>query len=140
MITATLKVLKRVRGEWRITIQYNNTDTNNVIDRSYRRNSITKKGLRNLARSEAATIDDNQTHDIDIAIGTAIDVTPDAPTPPTQAELDKTAWVEDWRQLQRVQKVLDAVPALATTARQQIATDLQTSLTAGWKNAYLGDI
>jgi len=141
--TAKLTQFEKIDGTYRISIEYTDSVSGETFYRQYRQPSVTKKGLRNLARREAETLAANETNDVDIPIGTTIDVTPDPvvpPTPPTQAEIDKTAWFDDWEQLQRIMAVFEAVPALATPARQTLADGLRTSLQAGWKNSYLGDV
>ena len=136
--TATLEKLQRENGKWSVIISY--SDSVDTHRKGYTFERITKKQLRDLARAEAARLAETETTDINIPIGTNIDVTPDptpTPTPPTQAELDEAAWFTDWDQLQSIQRVLTAIPSLSTTARQTQVTNLQTSLDAGWKNAYL---
>ena len=142
-ITATLTALDRVRDTWRISIVYTDTDTGDSFEKNYRRASVTKAQLRDLARSEAAGIDVNDVTDVDIPIGTTIDVTPvpvDPPTPPTQAEIDRAAWFDDYRQLQSILKATEAVPALLDAQAQTSIANLRTTLEAGWLNSYLDGI
>ena len=116
--TATLTALSRVRDEWRFSILYEDTDSGQSLEKHYRQNSVTKKQLRDLARSEAAGLINNATNDIDIVIGTTIDVTPDVVTPPdpTPEELVRRAWFDDYRKLQSLLEVTGAIPALLTAA------------------------
>ena len=142
-ITATLTRLDRVKDKWLITILYTDTISNDTVEKTYNYASITKKQLRDIARADAAALASNETNDVDIPIGTTIDVTPDPvipPAPPTQAEIDKATWFDECRQLKQIQQVFAAVPAIETPARTTIMTDLQTGLQSGWKNSYFGDI
>jgi len=143
MITATLKVFEQVRGQWRITILYTDTVSGDEIERSYRRESVSKKALRDLARSEATTLETNDTNDVDIPIGTTIDVTPEPVVPPpdpTPEEIAKAAWFADYRKLQQLLEVTSKVPALETAQATTLISNLRTSLEADWDNSYLGDI
>ena len=142
-IEATLKELRRHRGEWRFTIVYTNTVTGNIVEISGREANLTQKGLRNIARRQAELLANNQTTDIDIPIGTTIDVTPDPvipPDPPTQDEIVEAAWFADWAQLNQLIDLTSAVPALATAQATVLMTTLRTNLESGWKNSYLGKI
>ena len=144
MITATLLVFEVVRAEFRITILYTDTVSGKSIEKSYRRASITKTQLRDLARAEAAGfVESADESDVDIPIGTVIDVTPippTPPTPPTQEELDKAAWFEDYRQLQQLLQLTTDIPALETPQAAALIASLRVSLEADWENSYLGDI
>jgi len=141
--TATLTALARIRDQWRFSILYEDTDSGQSLEKHYRQNSVTKKQLRDLARNEAAALLNNATNDIDIVIGTTIDVTPDVvtpPDPPTQAELDRRAWFDDYRKLQSLLEVTGAVPALETAQATTLIASLRTSLEADWLNSYLDNI
>ena len=141
--TATLTALARIRDEWRFSILYEDTDSGQSLEKHYRQNSVTKKQLRNLARNEAVALLNNATNDIDIVIGTTIDVTPDVvipPDPPTAEELAKQAWFSDYRKLQSLLEVTGAVPALATAQATTLIASLRTSLEADWLNSYLDNI
>lgn len=138
--TATLIALDRVRDEWRISIRYDDTVSGKSLTKHYRRDSITKAQLRTLARNEAEDWVNHATTDVDVPIGSTIDVTPPTPQPPTQAEIDKAAWFADYRQLRAMLEVTAAVPALLTTQAQTSIDNLRASLAAGWLNSYLGDI
>ncbi len=143
MITATLTVFERVRDEWRISILYTDTDTDQTLEKNYRRTSVTKKQLRDLARREALAYDANDVTDMDIPIGTTIDVTPDVvtpPDPPTQAELDRIAWFTDYRKLQAMLEVTANVPALETAQAQTAIANYRATLESGWNNGYLDGI
>lgn len=141
--TATLTALSRVRDQWRFSILYEDTDSSQNLEKHYRYNSITKKQMRDLARSEAAALLDNETTDIDIPIGTTIDVTPDPvipPAEPTPEELARQAWFSDYRQLQSMLTVTGAIPALLTVQAQTAIDNLRTSLEVDWLNSYLDGI
>lgn len=138
--TATLIAFDRVRDEWRISIRYDDTDTGKSLIKHYRRDSITKAQLRTLARNEAEDWVNHATTDVDVPIGTTIDVTPPTPQPPTQAQIDKAAWLADYQRLRSMLALTEAVPALLTTQAQTAIDNLRTSLAAGWLNSYLGDI
>jgi len=141
--TATLTEREYKRGKWLFSILYIDTDTSESFERNYRRTSITKKEMRDLARREALAFIVNEVSDIDIPIGTTIDVTPDPvvePDPPTQAEIDHDAWFDDYHKLNRMLAVVSSIPALGTTQNNTAIEDLRATLEAGWLNRYLGDI
>ena len=122
---------------------YTDTVSGAEIEKSYNYASITKKKLRNVARADAVAIESNETSDVDIPLGTTIDVTPDPvipPDPPTQAEIDKAAWFADWRRLNRLLELTTGVPALATTQATTLIANLQASLETDWDNSYLDNI
>lgn len=142
-ITATLTNFEQVRGVWRVSILYTDTVSTETIERSYRFNAITKKQLVDLAKREAFTLESNDTTDVDVPIGTTIDVTPDPvipPTDPTPEEIAKEAWFDDYRQLKQVLEVTRNVPDLLNAQATTLITNLRASLTAGWDNSYLGDL
>ena len=64
MITATLTQFVRKRGEWRITILYTDTDTSATVEKTYTRQTVTKRQLRNMARKEAVILDANNSTDV----------------------------------------------------------------------------
>lgn len=141
--TAKLTQLQRVRSEWRISIFYTDTISSDTIQKSYRRASITKKQLKSLAISEAAALLGGETTDINIPIGTTIDVTPDPvipPDPPTQAEIDRRAWFADWDKLNQLLKITGTIPALATNQANNLIASLTATLEADWDNSYLSGI
>lgn len=138
--TATLTELIRKRDEWRFSILYADTETLRTFEKNYRRKSITKEGLADLARSEAASLLANESSDIDVPIGTTIDVTPVEVAPPTQAQIDKASWFNDYSQLNAMLDVVSKIPNLATNQANKAISDLQTSLEDGWLNSYLGDL
>ena len=141
--TATLTALSRVRDQWRFSILYEDTDSGQSLEKHYRQDSVSKSQLRNLARNEAAALLNNETTDIDIAIGTTIDVTPDPVVPPPDPipeETARRAWFDDYRKLQSLLEVTGAVPALETAQATTLITNLRASLEADWDNSYLDNI
>jgi len=140
--TAKLTNFERYAGMYHFSIAYLQDDIEVFAD-SYSQRSVTKKGMRNLARRVAADLAANDTNDIDIPIGSVIDVTPDpAPPPatPTQAELARIAWFDDYRRLQQMLQATADIPALATTQADTAIANLRTSLESGWLNSYLDGI
>ena len=139
--TATLDKLERENGKWSVNITY--SDGTESYGKGYTFERISKKQLRDLARAEAARLLATKTTDIDIPIGTTIDVTPDPvipPPDPTPAEIAKRAWFADWKQLKQLTELTTAVPALATAQATTLMTTLRASLKADWLNSYLGNI
>jgi len=99
--------------------------------------------IKRAAMGAAAKAEANVDHAITIKTGATLDVTPDVvdpPDPPTQDELDRAAWFESYRTLQRMLRVTGDVPALLTPGRETVITGLQVSLAADWKNSYLSGI
>ena len=97
--------------------------------------------LKSLVRREAAKFEKTDPVDLAPYVGQSVDITPpDPPAPPTQAELDKQAWIDDYQQLQSMLRVTEAVPALLTAQRQTLIDDLRTTLAADWNNSYLDSV
>lgn len=65
---------------------------------------------------------------------TDIDIPTPTPTAPTQAELDRIAWQEDWRKLQAANK-LETNGVTVLTATQKTA--LVNKVTTGFKQEYV---
>jgi len=141
--TATLTGLEKSSGMWIIGILYTDTVSGKTFSRNYDRARITKKQLRDLVRAEVLRLIEIETTDIDIPIGTTVDVTPDPvipPDPPTAAELANRAWFDDWRQLNQLITLTTAVPALETAQATTLMANLRASLESDWLNRYLGNI
>ena len=138
--TATLTGLELRSGKWVVGVLYTDTVSGKTFARNYDRERITKKELRDLVRSEVTRLAAIETVDIDIPIGATIDVTPDAVTPPTAAEIARAAWFADWERLQQILAVTAAVPALATAPVNTQIANLRASLASGWLNSYLESI
>ena len=139
--TATLDRLELENGKWSVNITY--TDGIDTVREGYTLTSVSKQSLRDLARRDALRLFNAPTTDVDIPIGTTIDVTPDPVTPPpdpTPAEIARAAWFVDYRQLQSMLRATDAVPALLNTQAQTAIDNLRTSLESGWLNSYLDGI
>jgi hypothetical protein len=138
--TATLTGLDKRDDKWVIDVLYTDTVTSKTLKRTYYRERITKKQLRDFVRNEATRFAEIETTDIDIPLGATIDVTPDAVTPPTAAEIAEAKWFADWGKLQQILAVTAAVPALATAPVNTQITSLRSSLASGWLNSYLDKI
>lgn len=61
-------------------------------------------------------------------------VTPPVDTPPTQAELDRTAWEADFAKLKKVQELIDCG---ALTGSETAIVTLRNKVKADFKPAYL---
>ena len=139
--TATLKVFEQRSGQWNIVLLYTDTVNGTEFLRKYVRPNITKKQLRELARSEVTRLVQAEANDVDIPLGATIDITPEPvvnPDPPTQAELDKRAWFEDYGKLRSYKRLLDHGVS-PTGIDAQIST-LQASLLADWDNSYASNL
>lgn len=142
-MAATAKLLEAIKtGEgWKIKVEY--TDGADKRIATHRMSGTTNNDLITFIRNQATKFTEVKASDYSEHIGKSIDITIPEPTPipaPTAAEIAKAAWFADWRQLQQLQSVTSAVPALATSAAIALETSLKTSLEAGWLNSYLGDI
>jgi hypothetical protein len=135
--TATLTRLQKIDDKWIFDVLYADTVSSKTLTRTYYRERITKKQLRDLVRGEVTRFAEIETTDIDIPVGTTIDVTPDPVTPPTAAQIAEAAWFVDFKKLQQMLAVTSAVPALATAQTNTAIANLRASLAVGWKNSYL---
>ena len=140
--TATLLNAVDRDTHWKIVVEF--TDGTDTKKEGYRFTGTTAKELKDFVRGKAAAFDRNDIAlDLVPLIGQSVDVTPPTPdpiTPPTQAELDRAAWFDDYRQLQAMLKVTTDIPALATTQANTAIANLRTSLEAGWLDSYLEKI
>lgn len=131
MWTATLTGLEKTAGLWLVGVLYTDTVSGETFAKNYDLPVVTRAQLRDLVRREVTRLAATETTDIDIPIGTTIDVTPDVPTPPTPptaAEVARAAWFTDYRQLRRLLEVTDRVPALATPQATTLIGNLRASL------------
>ena len=143
MWTATLVRASKNHGRLDFEIEYLDDSDGEVTNLSYSLSNATKKKVRDLARSEVKRLDDLKNEVIDLPVGQSIDIDPDVPpppTPPTQAQIDRAAWFDDYRQLQSILTVTAALPGLLTPGRQTIIDNLIASLEADWLNSYLDGI
>lgn len=98
--------------------------------------------VRQLAIAEVARLSNADTVKpaFTIAKNALLDLTPTpppTPTPPTQAELDRAAWLRDWATYQSYRRGIDAnLPGMTPSA--QAVVDLKASLDARFKPAYAG--
>lgn len=65
---------------------------------------------------------------------TDLTVTESEPTAPTQAEIDRDAWLEDWRNLQAAKKL--ETNGVSVISAQQMSA-LQTKVKNGFKPSYV---
>ena len=139
--TATLLHADDRGSHWKIGVEF--TDGTRTKQVGYRFTGSTAAELKRFVRQKALEFESSDGIDLSTFIGQSIDVTPptvEPPAPPTQAELDRAAWFDDYRQLQAMLKVTTDVPALATTQANTAIANLRTSLEAGWLNSYLDGI
>lgn len=142
--TATLLSAQDRQTYWKIQVVFSDSETGRTAERGYRFSGGTASELRAFVRNKAlefGSVDSGV--DLIQFEGQSIDVTPPTPvepTPPTQAELDRQAWFNDYRQLQRMLKVTGDVPALLTAQAQTAINNLRASLSAGWLNSYLDGV
>ena len=143
MWTATLISARRTFGRLDFEIEYLDDSDGETTRLTYSLNNATKKGVRNLARSEVARLDAFKNEVIDLPVGQSINIDPDAVVPPpdsTPAELARRAWFDDWQRLNQLLRLIAAVPALETAQATNLITNLKASLEADWLNSYLDNI
>ena len=140
--TATLVDAVDRETHWFVEIDF--TDGVRTKRKGYPFSGTLPRDLAAFVRQKALEFErTDTTTDFTTLIGQSIDVTPPVvapPADPTAAELAKSAWFTDYRQLQSLLTVTTAVPALATTQATNLIASLRTSLEADWLNSYLGDI
>ena len=128
---------------WKIQITFTDDADNRTAKRGYRFYGSTIPQLAAFVRKQALEFEISDTIDLIPLIGQSIDVTPPVitpPDPPTQAELDRIAWFDDYRQLQQMLQATTDIPALATAQTNTAIANLRASLEAGWLNSYLDGI
>ncbi len=126
---------------WKIVIEF--SDGSRSVRRGYRTTATSLDALKAFVRNEALKFDKTDPVDFTPYIGGSIDVTPPVvvpPTPPTQEEVDKAAWFDDYQKLNQLLELTTAVPALATAQATTLIANLRASLEADWDNSYLGSI
>jgi hypothetical protein len=143
MWTATLIKAKRGFGRLDFEIEYLDDSDGETIRLADSIQNATRKKVRDHARSTVARLDAFKNEVIDLPVGQSIDIDPDAPippTPPTPAQIARRAWFDDFRKLQSMLTLMDAVPAMLTPARQTAIDSLRTTLETDWLNSYLEDV
>ncbi len=139
--TATLTGKRVEHGRIWIEVTYTEDAVTHV--KTHNLTNTTAKHIKSLLQADVNRFDAVDPVEFNHAVGATIDITPDPiipPDPPTQAEIDKAAWFDDYRTLQQMLQVTNDIPDLLTAQRQTQITNLQTSLDADWLNSYLGDI
>jgi hypothetical protein len=136
--TAKLVDAKDRNSFWKILVEFSDGKTR--VQKAYQFTGTTAQELAAFVRSQARRF--NQTDPVDLTsfIGQSIDVTPPVPTDPTPEELARQTWFADFRELQRIIVVTEAVPALLTAQAQSRIDTLRSSLETGWLDSYLGDV
>lgn len=135
--TATLKDAKDRNSHWKITVEF--TDGVRTAERVYRFTGSTAAQLKAFVRRQALEFESSDGIDLIPLINQSIDVTPpvpDPPDPPTQEEIDRDAWLDDFFELERIQRIIAAVPALDTGQTQARVTQLRNSLETNFDNSY----
>lgn len=139
--TATLIHADDRQSHWKIGIEF--TDGVRTAQKGYIFKGSTAAQLKAFVRSKAAEFESSDGVDLLAFVGQSIDVTPpvvEPPTPPTQAELDRTAWFDEYRSLQAMLRVTTDVPALLTTQAQTAIDNHRATLGANWLNSYLDGV
>lgn len=140
--TATLVDAEDRETHWFVEIDF--TDGVRTKRKGFPFTGALPKDLAAFVRQKALEFERTDTAtDFTTLIGQSIDVTPPVvvpPADPTAEDIAKAAWFTDYRQLQSLLTVTEAVPALATTQSINLIASLRASLETDWLNAYLGDI
>ena len=143
--TATLLNAVDRDTHWKIVVEF--TDGTDTKKEGYRFTGTTAKQLKDFVRGKAAAFERNDASlDLVPLIGQSVDVTPpepEDPVPPTQAQLDEQAWLDDFRAAERLERAFRVSPSLNTGARATALSNLQTSLAAPTNakiNSYLEKI
>ena len=139
--TATLLQAQDRDSYWKIAVEF--TDGVRTIERAYQFTGATAAELKAFVRAQAQGLEKTDPVDLVPFVGLSIDVTPPIiipPDPPTQAEIDKAAWVADWRKLNQLLRLTASVPALETVQATTLIANLRASLEADWNNSYLESI
>ena len=137
--TAELIRAIKENGKWSLTIRF--SDGNERIDKSYTRLRASPLSLKRLAIREIAELDGAKGDSTPPL--SDIDLTPEVPTPstpPTQAEIDRASWFDDYNTLKQLIELTTNVPDMVTPTRTTRIANLRVSLKADFKPAYLGGI
>ena len=147
MWTAELLSAEDRQTHWKIVVRFSDSDTGDTKKQGYRFNGTTNQQLAAFVRGKAAEFErTDTTSDFSTLVGQSIDVTPpepEDPVPPTQAQLDEQAWLDDFRTAERLERAFRVSPSLNTGARATALSNLQTSLAAPTNakiNSYLEKI
>ena len=138
--TATLKRADKRKTLVVVEIEYQDSTDGDVFVQRYNLQHASKKGIRDLARSEVTRLAALKTADLDLPIGTSIDIDPDVVVPPPAPSAEEVArrlWFRDWDRLQALLRLANAGLLPINDTR---ITNLQASLQADWVNTYLTEI
>lgn len=96
--------------------------------------STTALEMRRWAINEATRMTSGKTlaDTAAIAVGQTFNLTPIVDPPPTQAELDRRAWVEKAQRLARLRSLGTVTNSTLLTEINALADDVRTSYQAGW--------
>ena len=142
-ITATL--LKAQQGNSGNNLLVEFIDGDEVATHKYRDYKDSPSDFVSLIRSQASQREAVKTYDFSSHVGKTIDLTPpvveepEPPVviPPTAEEIARDAWLADYRRLNSMLNVTEAIPALSTTQSDNAIAALRVSLEADWLNSYL---
>lgn len=136
MYTATIKNKEIVNGAIKVTVDFSDgttTVTETCIPQD-------KNGFTHWVKSRLATFNGAQEIDADYALDAAVDVSDPVvePPAPTQAEIDRDAWLADYRRWVRVKTTL--IDTGIFTGNETPAVNLKNKVTTGFKPDYLNYI
>lgn len=102
-------------------------------------NDGTVAGLSAAARAFVAQRNNQGDRTTIVPPGTLLDLVGPTPAQPTQAELDRSAWLKDWATYQGYLRGINAnLPGMTSTT--PVIANLKASLDAGFKPAYAGSL
>jgi len=139
--TATLIHAEDRDSHWKIGISF--TDGVRTKEAGYRFTGSTIAQLKSFVRAKAAEFESSDGVDLSGLVGQSIDVTPptvDPPAPPTQEELDRAAWFDEYKNLQAMLQVTTDIPSLLTPQVQTAIDNARATLDADWLNSYLDGV
>jgi len=140
MWKATLSKVIKHYGRLDFSIEYQDDSDGEVTTLTYSLRDATDQKIRNIARQEVKVLADLKSEVIDLPVGQMINIDPEpvvTPSPPTAAELARTAWFDDWRMLNKLS--IMASNGLINQADTRI-TPLRLRLKDTWLDTYLDDL
>jgi len=143
-MTWTAKILRadKQKDKWNVAVEYTNgIDT---IKKGYTLDAtLTQDQAAGMLRAKLAELESFEAATLPFPVGVTLDLTPPAvvtaptPTLPTQAELDKAEWFDNYQEMQQYNKLI-AVGVMQPSDIE--VTNMQTWLQLNYLPEYLGSI
>ena len=129
--TPKIKAVEKIQGQLHVVIAYSDGT------RTFNEDLFlsTPRTLNDVVFKRIAELDALDTYATSLVVGTSISTTPTVVTPPTQAEIDREAWLVNYRKLFKAKQTLVDVGVIPASNSTYAA--LLSTVQAGLQASYL---